>query len=114
MWKIIPIPHSNLKHLFAVFSGAFNITKEAQIRSQEAQAIVDGTKDTIDDSENVRSRVEKMLEENEEEFNRKLSENQDDLDDLNEEVTELSDKITDINMMVSIVVSAPGNEGQQG
>lgn len=80
--------------------GAFNITKEAQIRSQEAQTIVDGTKDTIDDSENVRSRVEKMLEENEEEFNRKLSENQDDLDDLNEEVTELSDKITDINMMV--------------
>ena len=82
-------------------TGAFNITKEAQIRSQEAQMIVDGTKDTIEDSENVRGRVEKMLEENEDEFNRRLNENQEAIDELNEEVTELSDKITDINNMVS-------------
>ena len=63
--------------------------------------IVDGTKDTIEDSENVRGRVEKMLEENEDEFNRRLNENQEAIDELNEEVTELSDKITDINNMVS-------------
>ena len=84
-------------------SGAFNITKEAKIRSEEAQAIVDSTKDIIDDSENVRDRVEKMLEENQEEFNNKLTENQESLANLNEEVTELSNKITDINNMVRYV-----------
>lgn len=80
--------------------GAFNITKEAQLRSREAQMIVDGTNRYIEESQEVRERVETMLEQNMADFNRSLEENEKALRDLDNEVIELSSKITDINTMV--------------
>ena len=80
--------------------GAFNITREAQRRSQEAQMTVDGTNRYIQESQNVRERVEKMLEDNMDDFNKTLQNNQNALKELDMDVMELSGKITEINTMV--------------
>lgn len=83
-------------------AGAFNITREAQLRSQEAQQMVDGTNKYLQDSSNVRAQVETMLQNSMATFNESLERNQEALRDLNVEVEELSNKIQDINTMVRI------------
>lgn len=62
--------------------------------------MVDGTNRYLQDSENVRERVEKMLEENMEAFNNSLETNQKSLKDLDMDVMELSGQIAEINTMV--------------
>lgn len=62
--------------------------------------MVDGTNRYLQDSENVRERVEKMLEENMEDFNNSLEANQKSLKDLDMDVMELSGQIAEINTMV--------------
>ena len=83
-------------------SGAYNITREAQQRSQAAQNMVDGTNRYLDDSKAVRERVEKLLEDNLAGFNDSIEENRAALGELNTEITDLSDKIQGINTMVCI------------
>jgi len=80
--------------------GAYNITKEAELRSAEAKMMVESSDKFVENSAEVRARVENMLEENIEAFNASLAENQNALDNLNEEVEGLSMKITEINSMV--------------
>ncbi|KAL4226155.1 Laminin subunit beta-1 [Mactra antiquata] len=80
--------------------GAFNITKEADRASKEAQAIVDGTARYIQESQDVREQVENMLKDNMNDFDNSLKENQEALTKLDGEVNDLSGKITDINSMV--------------
>lgn len=63
--------------------------------------MVDGTDKYIQDSSDVRKRVENMLKDNMVEYNKSLEENQNALKDLDMEVMELSGKITEINTMVS-------------
>ena len=89
-----------MAHFTHVFTGAFNITKEAQLRSQRAQDIVDATKDSLTRSEGVRSQAEQLILDNMGDFNRSLTANQEALDKIDEEVMSLSGKVTDINMMV--------------
>jgi len=84
--------------------GAYNITREAQQRSQAAQNMVDGTNRYLDDSKAVRERVEKLLEDNLAGFNDSIEENRAALGELNTEITDLSDKIQGINTMVCIHV----------
>lgn len=80
--------------------GAFNITREAQLRSQEAQQMVDGTNKYLQDSSNVRAQVENMLQNSMANFNDSLIRNQEALRELDAEVKDLSDKIQDINTKV--------------
>ncbi|XP_052278966.1 laminin subunit beta-1-like [Dreissena polymorpha] len=80
--------------------GAFNITREAQLRSQDAQALVDGTAKYLADSAEVRGRVESLLEVSLRDFNASLDSNMEELRKLDADVIALSDKITDINTMV--------------
>ena len=81
-------------------AGAFNITREAQLRSQDAQALVDGTAKYLADSAEVRGRVESLLEVSLRDFNASLDSNMEELRKLDADVIALSDKITDINTMV--------------
>ena len=82
--------------------GAFNITREAQLRSQEAQLMVDGTNKYLQDSSNVRGQVENMLQNSMVDFNNSLELNQQALSDLDADVKVLSGKIVDINAKVRV------------
>jgi prefoldin subunit 5 len=64
--------------------------------------MVDGTNRYIQESQDTRERVERMLEDNMEDFNKTLQNNQNALKDLDMDVMELSGKITEINTMVSL------------
>ena len=82
------------------FSGAFNITKEAEKRSQAAQALVDDSERHIEASKSVRKRVEDLVNNRRQEFEDDLAENKQRLDALETDVTELSGKLAGINAAV--------------
>ncbi|KAK3579401.1 hypothetical protein CHS0354_029709 [Potamilus streckersoni] len=80
--------------------GAFNITKEAQVRSQEAQNMVNSTRDMIQQSEVTRQQAESLLNQNRGTFNQSLEENEKSLADVDNQVMDLSNRIAEINDMV--------------
>lgn len=86
--------------------GAFNITKEAERRSREAQQVVDGTSRHLEESARIRQRVEDLIGSRQKYFETKVEENQRNLDSLERDVTGLSDRLSDINNMVC---GAPGS-----
>jgi septal ring factor EnvC (AmiA/AmiB activator) len=86
--------------LISVYLGAFNSTRESQRRSQLAQRKVDGTQSTVDESMKTRDVVERMIEDNEDSFNQKITENQQDLDEVDGQIGGLEDKIAELNKIV--------------
>ncbi|XP_033744359.1 laminin subunit beta-2-like [Pecten maximus] len=80
--------------------GAFNITKEAQQRSQMAQAKIDNTESIMVESERIRQETEELLENGQERFDNQLAENRNNLASLDASVSGLSNRIADINEMV--------------
>ena len=86
--------------LLSLFSGAFNSTRESQHRSQLAQHKVDRTADTIDQSMQIRDQVERLIDNYEDSFHEKISENQQDLDEIDGQIGGLEDKIAQLNKIV--------------
>lgn len=88
--------------MFAIIctTGAFNITREAQRRSQAAQQKVDQAGNTVRQSQQERRQVEDLIEDSKEEFDRKYQENELALNDIENKVTGLEDQIADINDLV--------------
>lgn len=86
--------------------GAFNITKEAERRSREAQQVVDGTGRHLADSERTRQRVEDLISARQDSFEAQLASNEQALNSLNRDVSDLSGRLSNINNMVC---GAPGS-----
>lgn len=80
--------------------GAYNITREAQQRSQRAQAKVDSTQMILDESERIRAETEQLLQDGQERFDNQLTENKNNLASLDASVNGLSSRVADINEMV--------------
>ncbi|KAJ8301303.1 hypothetical protein KUTeg_020290 [Tegillarca granosa] len=80
--------------------GAFNLTRDAQMKSRQAQRIVDGTQGTLDNSASTRQQVEDMLAQNMDEFNRRIQENENNLNNIDNKVNGLGSQIADLNEMV--------------
>ncbi|XP_069142073.1 laminin subunit beta-1-like [Argopecten irradians] len=80
--------------------GAFNITKEAQQRSQMAQAKIDSTENTMRESERIRQETEQLLADGQDRFDNQIEENRNNLASLDASVSGLSNRIADINEMV--------------
>ena len=81
-------------------TGAFNITKEAEVRSREAQSLVDATAPLLAESERVRLHTEKLLSEKQSEFDAQVYRNRKALDSLDDGVVELTGKLSSINGLV--------------
>ena len=82
--------------------GAFNITKEAERRSREAQQVVDGTSRHLTESERIRQRTEDLISQRQADFVDQMERNQQNLDSLDSDVSELSGRLADINNMVCL------------
>ena len=85
-----------------LLAGAFNITKEAEKRSREAQQVVDGTSRHLAESEQVRQRTEDLISQRQADFDEQLERNKQSLDSLDSDVSELSGRLADINNMVCL------------
>lgn len=87
--------------------GAFNITKEAEKRSREAQQVVDGTARRLAESEQIRQRTEDLINQRQADFDDQLERNRQNLDSLDSDVSDLSARLSDINNMVCGAPGAP-------
>ncbi|KAK7490606.1 hypothetical protein BaRGS_00018209 [Batillaria attramentaria] len=79
--------------------GAFNITKEAERRSREAQQVVDGTARHLADSERTRQRVEDLISARQSSFEAQVADNEQALNSLDRDVSDLSSRLSNINNM---------------
>lgn len=75
------------------------------MKSRQAQRIVDGTQGTLDNSATTRQQVEDMLAQNMDEFNRRIQDNENNLNSIDNKVNGLGSQIADLNEMVCMSFS---------
>lgn len=80
--------------------GAFNITKDAQRRSQAAADKVQDTRGILHESAGHRHRTERLLDRAADQYNVTFQENEAALNRITDKIGELEDRIPDINEMV--------------
>ncbi|XP_006825989.1 laminin subunit beta-1-like [Saccoglossus kowalevskii] len=87
--------------------GAFNSIKESQNKSQMAQDKVDATEPIIEESEEIRDELNKLIKDRQDELDQNQKDNEDALNDLDNQLAGLEAKLKDVNEMVC---GAPGDE----
>jgi iron uptake system EfeUOB component EfeO/EfeM len=89
--------------VFMLLTGALNLTREANKRSQRAQEAADATERDVADSERQCKRTETLVNRTATQFSKSQAENKDALGTLSGKLRELEIQIPDLNVLVSVV-----------
>ena len=83
-------------------TGAYNLTVEAQRRSEAAGEQVRDAMRTVGDSERTREAAEAILAREADEFEQKYDDNEAALGDITDDINDMKDNIQALNQMVSV------------
>ena len=88
------------RHIFFIFTGAFNSTQESLRRSREAEQQVDDAMAIVQESEDTRDDVSRLIEEKRDTFEEQYRRNRENIYEVSLRINSTHDNITILNKMV--------------